>query len=353
MTFSIVIPIYNAEKYLKECLKSVDAMYIPKGVELEVLLIENGSTDGSAKLCDTYSENNSKYKSFHFWNIGAYNARREGMKKACGDYILFADADDQLAVNTIDCLVTFLKGLRDKTKWPDMIIHNAAYMDERDNMMFEFPFTPGKIYQEEEKKPFYEVMCEGDSLNALWNKCIKKSLAEKIIMTDDKAGRKNFNHGEDLLQTAELLDEAKSIVYLDNILYFYRDNSEGLTGSFHKEFLGNQVDAWRAFDQYADKWTDGSFEDIISERKTLTCTIAVKSLIYSRLSVKKKKSELLNIMSEPFYGKYATRSLPDWAPEEDEYVHELMLGDKAFGKLMMTGKKYNLKSRVKKALGKQ
>ena len=351
MTLSIVIPVYNAEKYLKECLNSIDAMYIPAGVQIEVLLIENGSTDSSAKLCDKYAENDGKYKSFHFWNIGAYNARREGMKKASGDYIFFADADDVMAIGTIDAVVTYLKNIKGKEDEPEIILYNAAYLDERDNMMFDFPFSPGEIYKGEKKAPFYEAMCQDDSLNALWNKCIKKSLAQRVTQTDDKAERKHFNHGEDLLQTAELLDEASSIVYIDKILYYYRDNSEGLTGSFHEEYLANQADAWNAFDDYAGRWTGGQFEDIISERKTLTCTIAVKSLVFSMLSAKQKKSELERIMADPFYDKYALKSLPDWAPEEDVFIHGIMTEDKPFKKLLAFSRNYRLKTKVKKMIG--
>ena len=96
MTFSIVIPVYNAEKYIKECIESVDAMVIPEGSSLEVLLVENGSTDESGQICDACSEKDSKYRSLHFGKIGAYGARREGMKAAKGDYIFFADADDKM-----------------------------------------------------------------------------------------------------------------------------------------------------------------------------------------------------------------------------------------------------------------
>jgi glycosyltransferase involved in cell wall biosynthesis len=348
MTFSVVIPVYNAEKYIKECLTSVDAMRIPEGVELEVLLIENGSTDSSAGICDAYASKDSKYKSLHFGNIGAYAARREGMKAASGEYIFFADADDLIAENAVEAVLECIRGCAMHGA-VDMVIHNAAGMDSRDKRMFDFSadFDAGKLYTEQEKEPFYEVMCRNDSLNALWNKVISKSLADQVVGSEVP----RMNHGEDLLQTAELIDKANSIVYLDEILYFYRENAQGLTGSFHREFLENQIDAWSSFDEYAKKWTNGRFRDKISERKTLTCAIAVKSLVYSMLGTKEKKNELAHIMEAPFYNEYALSKLPEWASEEDSFIHGIMTGKDAMGRLCALGRSYRTKAVVKRLIG--
>lgn len=351
MTFSIVIPVYNAEKYIKECIESVDAMVIPEGSSLEVLLVENGSRDESGRICDACSRKDGKYKSLHFGKIGAYGARREGMKAASGDYIFFADADDKMDAKALVKVSKFLD-CRNDADFPDIILHNAAGIETPDKRMFDFSsgFESGRIYTETEKAPFYEIMCLNDSLNALWNKAISRGLAQQVLATQGDE-QKLFNHGEDLLQTAELIDKAASIVYLDEILYYYRDNAQGLTGSFHKEFLENQVDAWKAFDEYADKWTGGRFTEKIAERKTLTCTIAVKSLVYSMLGTGEKKRELQRIMNDPFYKEYALKALPQWAPEEDVFVHEIMTGAESFEKLCSLGRSYKTKAVIKKLLG--
>lgn len=368
MTFSIVIPVYNAEKYLRQCLESVVNLSIPQGADLEVLLVENGSEDKSPEICDRYSDKYDFVKSLHFGKIGAFAARREGMKAAGGDYIFFADADDLVAKEAVSAVYAFLAVISDITgtgsfqkenshRLPDIILHNAAGIDNPSKEMFGFSseFCAGKIYTGQEKEPFYRTMCLNDSLNALWNKVISRELARRIISedgTDDGAGKKHFNHGEDLLQTAEMLDKAESVVYVDEILYYYRDNTEGLTGSYHREFLENQVDAWNSFDKYAEKWTGNRYRDRISERKTLTCTIAVKSLVYSMLGVKEKKSELKMIMESPFYKEYALKMLPKWAPEEDIFIHDIMISDASFKKLIGLSVRHKARTLVKKLLRK-
>ena len=350
MTFTVVVPVYNAEKFLRECLESIASMRIPQGADLEVLLIENGSRDKSPEICKLYSQKYEFIKTFHHGSIGAYYARREGMKEASGDYIFFADADDKMDAGALEVVCGFLN--RNAAKLPDIILHNAAGMKTPDQRMLDFgaAFEPGKIYGEQEKEPFYEVMCRNDSLNALWNKVISSRLAKRIV-ENERCEMTKLNHGEDLLQTAELLDEAKSIVYLDEITYYYRDNAEGLTGSFHREFLNNQVDAWNAFDKYAQRWTNGRFEGLIAERKALTCAIAVRSLVYSMLGTKKKKAELERIMESPFYGQYGTKALPEWAPEGDAYIHGLMTGEQPLERLIAVGRNYRIKAMVKKILG--
>ena len=344
-------------------------MVVPEGATLEVLLVENGSADGSNRICDSYGKRDSKYRSLHFGKIGAYGARREGMKAAKGDYIFFADADDKMNAKALVKVQEFLESCAG-ADMPDIILHNAAGIETPDKRMFDFEgrFEAGRVYTEGEKAPFYEVMCLNDSLNALWNKIVSRGLAKRVVGHNDgdngKDGvpsgtsdgvlcddGKRFNHGEDLLQTAELIDKAASIVYLDEILYYYRDNALGLTGSFHKEFLENQVDAWKAFDEYANKWNGGRFTEKIAERKTLTCTIAVKSLVYSMLSTGEKKKELQRILEDPFYKEYALQALPQWAPEEDTFVHEIMIDTGAFEKLCALGRSYKTKAVVKKLLG--
>lgn len=90
---SIIIPIYNVDKYLRTCLDSVlEQTY----QDFEVLLIDDGSTDNSSNICDAYSQQDNRFKSFHFPNRGVSKARNIGIEKAEGEWITFIDADDSI-----------------------------------------------------------------------------------------------------------------------------------------------------------------------------------------------------------------------------------------------------------------
>lgn len=348
MTFSVIIPVYNAEKYIDAALGPVITAK-KRGCDLEVILVENGSEDSSAEICDHYADQHDFIIASHFGKIGAFRARLEGMKVASGEYLIFADADDELSENIFDELSECMSCYRQKEIVPDLIIYNAADSNVRNGKLFSFPFEEGKVYQGEDKRVFYDIMSSGDALNAMWNKAVRKDFVSK---TDSFEGLR-LNHGEDLLQTAEFIDKAETIVYIDKALYYYNQNSSGLTGSFHREYMEDQVKAWEIFDKYIDKWhRDGDgYWDILDKRKTLTCAIAVKSLIYSCIRISDIANYLKEMMNMPFYQKYAGKELPGWAPEGDVFVYELMNSDKPYRNLMRSATKFGIKSAAKKILG--
>ncbi|WP_029231925.1 glycosyltransferase [Butyrivibrio sp. VCB2006] len=348
MTFSVIIPVYNAEKYIDSALKPVIAAG-EKGCDLEAILVENGSEDGSAIICDRYADKYDFIRTSHFGKIGAFRARLEGMKLAGGEYLIFADADDELAEDNFDKLSDCISFYGERSITPDLIIYNAADSKDRNGKLFSFPFEEGKVYSGEEKRVFYDIMSSSDALNAMWNKAVRRDF---IRETDSFEGVL-LNHGEDLLQTAEFIDKAKTIVYIDKALYYYNQNSSGLTGSFHKEYMDDQITAWKKFDKYIEKWhRDGDgYWDILARRKTLTCAIAVKSLIYSGIRRADIARFLKEMMDMPFYKEYAGEPLPEWAPEADVFVYKLMNSDKPYSNMMRSASKFAIKSKVKKILG--
>ncbi|SEK79161.1 Glycosyl transferase family 2 [Butyrivibrio sp. ob235] len=343
MKFSVIVPVHNAEKYISEATSSI--VKAAEGMEncIEVLLIENGSTDRSGYICGELANRFPFVKTVHMGPASAYDARQEGIKRASGDYLVFMDADDAVAPGIFTELQKAASKYERKGKRPEIILYNAAEMSTPESKMFPFPFKEGKIYSGDGKKKFYEIMCSGDMLNAMWNKCIGKELAGRI---EETVNRK-LNYGEDLLQTAEIIDKAKSIAYLDRILYFYRINEEGLTGGYHENFMENQEKAFEVLDDYAKKWAKGGFTEVINERKTLTCTIGMKKLIYSDLPFSEIKRKMKEMMGSDFYKEYGKGKLPSWASEEDAYVYRYQVAGMPVLRLMLLSRKTRLKSRIK------
>ncbi len=352
MTFSIIIPVHNGEKYLKDTVESVlGQIKDDDAFSAEILLVENASEDDSPIICDRFASEHNCVTSFHQGRLGAYGARRFGMEKAQGDWLVFADADDEMCQGGLSKLWRCIASFPDYEKAPDIILYNWNELKNEGGLVKTYPFEAMKVYWGVDKRAFYDLMCDGDSINAPWNKCIKRSLALKAL---EKEGAGFLNHGEDLLQTAEFLDLSKGILYLDEVIYSYRDNNEGLTGRYHKEFLENQETAWEKFDAYAEKWAEGTdrYRARIDARKSLTCAIAVKSLLYySGLKVSTIKGLLKELMDSSFYKKYASLDLPQWACEEDVFVHGLMTGDNAYGRLVASGRKHAFKHFIKERIG--
>ncbi|MGN0557410.1 MAG: glycosyltransferase family 2 protein, partial [Acutalibacteraceae bacterium] len=101
-TVSVIIPVYNAEKYLAECLESVqNQTYHP----LQIILIEDGSSDQSGKICDEYAAKDERIEVYHQPNSGVSAARNKGLMSARGGWIAFIDADDRVAPDYIERLI--------------------------------------------------------------------------------------------------------------------------------------------------------------------------------------------------------------------------------------------------------
>ena len=125
---SIIIPIYNAEKYLERCLDSVLNQSFQ---DYELLLIDDGSTDRSAEICDSYAKHDERIKVFHKENGGVSSARNMGLDNATGEWIYFVDADDEVLAGGMQNLVD---GIRDDA---DIIMGGLEKCDDVGNVLYE------------------------------------------------------------------------------------------------------------------------------------------------------------------------------------------------------------------------
>ena len=100
---SVIVPVYNTEKYLKACLESVQKQSY---MNFELLLIDDGSSDGSGAICDFFANNDSRIRVFHTNNRGVSYARNLGLTYARGSYVMFVDSDDELPNNAIESLIS-------------------------------------------------------------------------------------------------------------------------------------------------------------------------------------------------------------------------------------------------------
>ena len=99
---SIIVPVYNAEKYLEKCIESILGQTYD---DWELLLINDGSVDASGKICDFYASKDERIKAFHQDNAGVSVARNYGIKESCGEFLTFVDSDDYITENHIEGLI--------------------------------------------------------------------------------------------------------------------------------------------------------------------------------------------------------------------------------------------------------
>lgn len=219
--YSIIIAVYNVEKYLKECLESiVNQTY----ANWEAILIDDGSNDNySAKICDEYAEKDSRFKVYHRTNEGSLMARHYGAKYASGEYVLFADADDILHKD----LLYGVNNIIEQTG-SDLVIYRYQSFAGIQNKVSDIVFPEGTIIGEGglTKELIWKKVVSGVSLNSLCQKVTKK---ENICADFDFAECSFLKSGTDLMQSLPILDNAKKIYFSEKVYYYYRSNDNGIS----------------------------------------------------------------------------------------------------------------------------
>ena len=124
---SVIVPVYNVEKYLRQCLDSVLAQTYR---ELEIILVDDGSTDGSGAICDEYATRDSRIKVVHQQNGGLSSARNAGLDLATGEYVAFVDSDDYIHETMLELLYQALVENN-----ADTVICNFERVDEKGDVI--------------------------------------------------------------------------------------------------------------------------------------------------------------------------------------------------------------------------
>ncbi len=224
---SIVIPIYNAGKFLDKCIGSVlNQSYR----ELEVILVDDGSSDNSGEICDAFQKSDDRIKVIHKKNAGVAAARNSGLKIASGDFIVFADGDDLLPECAIDTLVDVYK-----KSGADVVIGRADRIREDGSKIGDvetFLCEPG-VYEDIE----YAVCHSGVSV---WAKLIKRELLYGVEFTPGI-------EYEDFATMPGVLSKAKKIHFCDELVYFYMLNEGSIIQSRANNAQVNP-DIYKAFD---------------------------------------------------------------------------------------------------------
>ena len=210
---SVILCAYNVGPYIEESLNSVINQTYKK---LEIILIDDGSTDNTSKICDEYAKKDKRIKVFHQENKGIAKTRNIGLKQATGEYIIFVDPDDYAELNYIEELYKTIK-----EKKVNMVVCN-------------FRRKKGDIYEIElddiKEKEYYHI----DLIKTLRDHALAKSviwnkLCHKSIYKDIDFECANTTTYEDRAIIYHLYHNAGKVYYLDKILYTYRVRDKSIS----------------------------------------------------------------------------------------------------------------------------
>ena len=228
---SIIVPIYNCEKYLKEC---IDSICNQTYTDLEIILVDDGSTDNSSMICDEYAKSDSRIIVIHKENGGATSARNAGLRIAKGEYIGFADSDDWAEPDMCKVLLE------------NMTLHNSQisictrYINNGNSEFKDDLCVPDGVYvkNDPEKTIIHNLFYKKDYKSrgittSLWAKLFVRELILKHQFKIDERTK----YAEDDVCVYSCLLDAERVSFVNEALYHYRMQDESITHSIDDTYF--------------------------------------------------------------------------------------------------------------------
>lgn len=284
LKFSVIVPIYNLENYLTECIESILKQRFS---DYELILINDGSTDKSSEICNYYSSKYSHIKTINKKNTGVSDTRNIGINFAKGEYVIFVDGDDYINSNSLEKIYNNIKENGDA----DIIfLEGVKFYNNGKKVLINDGYDIRKINFKEK----YEVLNHISILNKFPASPCTKAVKRNFLIDKGIYFQKGLQF-EDIDWSLELYIEAEKYLYCSHIHYFYRQNRSGSeTDSFsEKRFL----DLLYIFNKWVIK---GEYNKLKKESKKLIySTLAYEYIFllwgYSLLPSHKKKIYKSNV----------------------------------------------------------
>lgn len=298
---SIIVPVYNVENYLDECISSIVTQTFS---EFELLLVDDGSTDSSGRKCDEWGKKDKRISVFHKENGGLMSAWKYGVLNATGEYIGFVDSDDWIDKDMYQHMLDVAEN-----RQVDMVCAAMVFEELNGEKRFEkIRLRQGQYGREEIEREVYPVFLgskqfqtRGLSPNKV-TKLYKRSLLTDVLVDCDE----KVSIGEDLLTTFSFMQKAQSIYLIGNFYpYHYRLNDTSMVRKFNKDNYEKIVMLKSALLKVNSKYGNYDFEkQIHTDYIDLFLRLAEKEILATGKYKQLKKS-----LKKTYYGEAVQSSL--------------------------------------------
>ena len=231
---SVIVPIYNVEKYVNKC---VDSIMSQTYKNIEIILVDDGSTDKSGSIVEEYKNKDVRIKVIHKENGGLSDARNYGMKYSNGKYLLFIDSDDWIDNSMIEIIYRNLKEYN-----ADISICEFIEEDEKGEKL-SYKKYDDKIHIFDSKDAIRELITQKYITNHAWNKLYKKEVFNNVEYPKGQLM-------EDVSTTYKLIENSNKVVYQNTSLYHYIQRSKSILGNINARRINDQEKAFFERDEY-------------------------------------------------------------------------------------------------------
>lgn len=247
MKFSVLVPVYNVEKYITECLNSLLEQTFK---DYEIILVDDGATDCSGKICDAYqSQYPERITVYHNENRGLMLSRRFGIQHSRGEILVFVDSDDYVDTHMLERINDVFE-----SESPDMVIYGFyrfvdGHNEEKEHIHLPYRGTH-TINTNEELLEFRRKFVIDHVCTNMWQKAVKRS----IVDADQDYTQWKASRCEDVIQSLPLIEQADKITFFDEPLYYYRKNDAAMTATERPENLPDYIMCTNRSLFYIGRW---------------------------------------------------------------------------------------------------
>ena len=341
MKFSIVIPVYNVEAYVEECIESILAQTY---TDYEIILVDDGSTDKSGEICDRYAQMHAdKVVVIHNRNQGQLLTRSCGIDHASGDVLMFLDSDDAVRADALE----LLHGRFVQTNC-DMVLHNASTRKDFAQAYCDFQFEDGRIFTGEQKRELYQLMVMTQSLNTLWIKAVKRHIALSVPEEYRYFGLRNAG---DLLYAMPMLDAAEAVCYLKQNLYYYRFNPDSIVHTYNPARHRSIKKVHGEMEKYIDRWGLQELHPMHFAREVRGWVVCLKQLMIQAGKWKNgSKKQLMQELATDGYFRNAYSKMAAETLSKSDILLARLLYEKKYGCLKLLGAVVCTANKIRKLL---
>ena len=269
---SVIIPVYNAAKYLDECIRSVVSQTYNK---LEIILVDDGSTDTSGEICDAWENKDDRIKVIHIKNAGVSHARNVGIELSTGRYLTFVDSDDWIEKDMYHCMMQTIQCMDSELcigglveDYPGKTINNSNILEE-ERISLKREDIIKTMFSVEHKKLFSWYLVD---------KIFSRRVIQEVRLNE------SISYGEDMLFMWQVLKNISNGIYIPLFKYHYRMHSASAT---HIKMNKNMLSEFRAMDEIV--------KDISTETAEIQSAIKMlhlrKKILAIRLMIKVNPAE--------------------------------------------------------------
>ena len=277
MKYSVIIPVYNVEKYIDRCLKSIISQNYD---DLEIIVVDNGSTDSSGSICDTYANEYSNISVYHIENHGVGSARNFGLSKARGEFIYFVDSDDYLVGN-------LFADFADKLVL-DMDLAVFSYYNSFEEDLTEKQRTEKSLpfkgnYDKDGFIKIFKELFLSDMLYTVWNKIYRRE-----FLLENNLSFEQYELGEDVRFNLDVYREVNKIYLSQDSYYVYVIGRKGSAMSgYNPKRLQYQLQELKMVDDLLSDWNLDSSE-LVNTVKARILMSNIYNITKQKLPVNKK-----------------------------------------------------------------